>query len=49
MNFFKKIIFQEKTTSYFVAGQGSSLAAEAVFQILKPHFKVRKSLTEVCL
>jgi len=43
MNFFKKIIFSRKKPQViFVAGQGSSLAAEAVFQILKPHFKVRK-------
>jgi hypothetical protein len=43
MDFIKKFIFSKKRPQIiFVAGQGSSLAAEAVFQILKPHFKVKK-------
>ncbi|MEA3344096.1 MAG: cyanophycin synthetase [Patescibacteria group bacterium] len=43
MNFLKKIIFSRKKPQViFIAGKGSSLTAEAVFQILKPYFKVRK-------
>jgi len=41
--FYKKIIFlRKKPQIIFIAGKGSSLVAEAVFQILKPYFKIKK-------
>ena len=43
MNIFKKIIFLwKKPCVILVTGKGRSCAAEAIFQVLKSHFRVKK-------
>ncbi|MBL7150078.1 MAG: hypothetical protein ISS84_00380 [Candidatus Pacebacteria bacterium] len=49
MNFLSKLIFYfKKPQIIIVAGRGRSCAAEAIFQVLRPHFKVGRLTNSPC-